>query len=74
MCCCILVCAHYWPRNGRNTVLIGLSNLVKERKLSKIMINRTLPNIYYHIAREFPIQNFHITRYYSDGEYCHSFA
>ena len=38
MCCCILVCAHYWPRNGRNNVLIGLPDLVKERKLSKIVI------------------------------------
>ena len=38
MCCCILVCAHYWPRNGRNNVLIGLPDLVKERKLSKIII------------------------------------
>ena len=38
MCCCILVCTHYWPRNGRNNVLIGLPGLVKERKLSKIMI------------------------------------
>ena len=38
MCCCILVCAHYWPRNGRNNVLIGLPDLVKERTLSKIVI------------------------------------
>ena len=58
MCCCILVCAHCWPRNGRNNVLIGLPDLVKERKLSKIVINRRLPNIYYYISREFPIQNF----------------
>ena len=72
MCCCILVCAHYWPINGRNNVLIGLPNLVKERKLSKIVINRRLPNIYYYVSREFPIQNFHNTRYCSDGEYCHS--
>ena len=49
MCFCILVCAHYWPRNGRNNVLIGLPDLVKERKLSKIVINRRLPNIYYYI-------------------------
>ena len=74
MYCCILVCAHYWLRNGRNNVLIGLLNLVKERKLPKIVINRRLPNMYYYISREFPIQNFHITRYYSDGEYCHSFV
>ena len=66
MCCCILVCAHYWPKNGRNNVLIGLPDLVKERKLSKIVINRRLPNIYYYISREFPIQKFHITR---DGEF-----
>ena len=74
MCCCILVCAHYWPRNGRNNVLIGLPDLVKERKLSKIVINRRLPNNYLYISREFPIQNFHITGYYSDGEYGHSFV
>ena len=74
MCCCTLVCAHYWPRNGRNNVLIGLPDLVNERKLSKIVINRRLPNIYYYISREFPIQNFHITRYYSHGEYGHSFV
>ena len=43
MCYCILVCAHFWPRNGRNNVLIGLPDLVKERKLSKIVINRRLP-------------------------------
>ena len=54
-------------------MLIGLPDLVKERKLSKIVINRRLPNIFY-ISRDFPIQNFHITRYYSDGEYCHSFV
>ena len=74
MCCCILVCAHYWPRNGRNNVLIGLPDLVKERKLSKIVINRRVPNIFYYISREFSIQNFHITRFYSDGEYCNSFV
>ena len=74
MFCCIIVCAHYLPRNGRNNVLIGLPDVVKERKLSKIVINRKLPNIYYFISSEFPIQNFHITRYYSDGEYCHSFV
>ena len=52
-------------------MLIGLPDLVKERKLSKIMINRRLPNIYYYyISREFSIQNFHI----SDGEYGHSFV
>ena len=39
-------------------MLIGLPDLVKERKLSKIVINRRLPNIYYYISREFPIQNF----------------
>ena len=38
MCCCILVCAYYWPRNGRNNVLIGLPDLVKERKISQIVI------------------------------------
>ena len=38
--------------------MIGLPDLVKERKLSKIVINRRLPNIYYYISREFPIQNF----------------
>ena len=70
MCCCILVCAHHWPRNGRNNVLIGLPDLVKERKLSKIVINRRLPNICYYISREFPIQN----RYYSDGKKGHSFV
>ena len=69
MCCCILVCAHYWPRNGRNNVLIGRPDLVKERKLLKIVINRRLPNIYYYSSREIPIQNFHIIRYYSDGEF-----
>ena len=74
MCCFILVCAHYWPRNGRNIVLIGLPDLVKERKLSNIVINRRLPNIFYYISREFPIQNFHITHFYSDGEYCNSFV
>ena len=47
MCCCIIICAQYWLRNGRNNVLIGLPDLVKERKLSKIVINRRLPNIYY---------------------------
>ena len=74
MCCCILVCAHYWLRKGRNNVLIGLPDLVKERKLSKIVINRRLPNVLYYISREFPIQNFHITSYYGDGEYCYSFV
>ena len=74
MCCCILVCAHDWPRNGRNNVLKGLPDLVKERKLSKSVINRRLQNIYYYISREFPILKFHITRYYSDGEYGHSFV
>ena len=29
--------------------MIGLPDLVKERKLSKIVINRRLPNIYYYI-------------------------
>ena len=38
------------------------------------MINRRLPNIFYYISREFPIQNFHITLNYSDGEYLHSFV
>ena len=61
-------------KNGRNNVLIGLHDLVKERKLSKIVINRRLPNIYYYILREFLIQKFHIIRFYSDGEYCHSFV
>ena len=37
MCYCILVWAHYWPRKGRNNVLLGLPDLVKERKLSKIV-------------------------------------
>ena len=74
MCCCILVCAHYWSRNGRNNVLIGVPDLVKERKLSKIVINRRLPNIYHYISREFPIQNFHITHYYNDGECGHWFV
>ena len=37
MCCCILVCAHYWPGFDRNNVLIGLPDLIKERKLSKIV-------------------------------------
>ena len=55
-------------------MLIGLPELVKERQLSKIVRNRRLPNIFYHISREFPIQNFHITRYYSHGEYCNSFV
>ena len=55
--------------------MIGLPDLVKERKLSKIVINRRLPYIYYYISREFHIQNFqsHAT-IYSDGEYCHSFV
>ena len=35
MCCFILVWEHYWPRYGRNNVLIGLPDLTKERKLSK---------------------------------------
>ena len=30
-------------------MLIGLADLVKERKLSKILINRRIPNIYYYI-------------------------
>ena len=47
MCCCILVWAHYWSRNGRNNVLIGLPDLAKERKLSKIVIYRRIPNIWY---------------------------
>ena len=55
-------------------MLIGLPDLVKERKLSKIGINRRLPSIYYNMSSEFPIQKFHITRYYSDGEYGHSFV
>ena len=55
-------------------MLIGRPDLVKERKLSKIVINRRLPNIYYYVSREFPIQKSHITRYYSDGEYGHSFV
>ena len=41
-------------------MLIGLPDLVKERKLSKIVIDRRLPNIYYHFSREFPIQNFQL--------------
>ena len=53
-----------------NNVLIGLPDLVKERKILKIVINRRLPSIYYYISREFPIQKFH----YSDGEYGHSFV
>ena len=55
-------------------MLLGVPDLVKERKLSKIVINRRLPNIYYYISHELPIQNFYITPYYSDGEYCHSFV
>ena len=55
-------------------MVIGLPDLVKERKLSKIVMNRILPSIYFYISREFPIQNFHITGYYSDGEYCNSFV
>ena len=51
-------------------MLIGLPDLVKERKLSKIVINRRLPNIYYYISHEFP----HTNRYYSDGEYGHPFV
>ena len=74
MCCCILVCAHYWPRNGRNNVLIGLPDLVKERKLSKIVQIEDYQNIYYYISREIPIQKVHISPYYSDGEYGHSFV
>ena len=54
MCCCILVCAHYWPRNGRKNVLIGLPDLAKERKLSKIVINRRLPNIFIISHVNFP--------------------
>ena len=38
--------------------MIGLPDLVKERKLSKIVINRRLQIIYYYISREFPIQKF----------------
>ena len=55
-------------------MLIGLPDLLKERKLSKIVINQRLPNIFHYISREFPIQNFHITSYYSDGEYRNSFV
>ena len=55
-------------------MLIGLPDLVKERKLSKIVINRRLPNIFYYISLEFLIQNFHITHYYSNREYCNSFV
>ena len=52
-----LVCAHYWPRNGRNNELIGLPDLVKERKLSKILINRRLPNIFFIISHvNFPFK------------------
>ena len=40
--------------------MIGLPDLVKERKLSKIVINKRLPNIYYYDSREFPIQNFQL--------------
>ena len=29
MCCCILVWEHYWSRNGRNSVLIGLLDFSK---------------------------------------------
>ena len=29
MCCCILVWEHYWSRNGRNNVLIGIPDLAK---------------------------------------------
>ena len=39
------VWAHYLSRKGRNNVLIGLPDLVNERKLSKIVINQRLPNI-----------------------------
>ena len=55
-------------------MLIGLNDLVKERKLSKIVLNRRLPNIFDYISRELSIQNFHISRYYSEGEYCNSFV
>ena len=55
-------------------MLIGLPDLVKEGKLLKIVINLRLPNIYYYISREFPIQNFHITCNYSDGEYRQMFV
>ena len=47
MCCCILVWAHYWSRNGRNNVLIGLPDLAKGKMLSKIVINWRIPNIRY---------------------------
>ena len=50
MCFSILVWAHYWSRNGRNNVLIGLPGLAKEKKLSKIVINRSLPNIWYSLS------------------------
>ena len=33
MCCFTLVKAHYWSRNGRNNVLIGLPDLAKGRKI-----------------------------------------
>ena len=37
-----------------NNVLIGLPDLAKERKLSKIVINRRLPNILMLIKRRPP--------------------
>ena len=40
-----------------NNVLIGLPDLAKERKLSKIEINLRLPNIYYYTSREFPYKS-----------------
>ena len=55
-------------------MLIGLPDLVKEKKVIENRDKWRLPNIYFYISREIPIQKFHITRYYSDGEYGHSFV
>ena len=50
-------------------MLIGLPDLVKKKK---VIENRD--NYFFYISRESPIQNFHITHYYSDGEYRNSFV
>ena len=48
MCCCILVREHYWSSNGRNNVLIGLSDLA-----NKFIENRDKLKITKHLI--FPI-------------------
>ena len=66
-------------------MLIDLSDLAKERKLSKIVINRRLPNTVFIIIPQvnFPYKTFiderliffyTSTGYYSDSKYCHSFV